>query len=133
MPVNKALTIAVGTILPLCLVLAGHYSHGESGRYSSTAVAAVSDTGARQACIAESEIKNVSFEDDQRALLAMDGSEPILMTLSSRCQGIRLNGYVHRSNNNTLCRGDVLRVLESGGVCIIESLEPYAASSAPAR
>lgn len=83
------------------------------------------DWGITDRCITETRISKVTFRDDRTAMVSLTDSRKLIMTLKQTCPGIQQNGYVHRTENNRLCCGDVLRVLESGRACVIDSLEPH--------
>ena len=76
-------------------------------------------------CIQNYLIKRVSFRDDRSGILELTGDRKVLVTLRNRCSGIRQDGYVHKPVNNQFCEGDTLRVMRSGGICVVERLEPY--------
>src|SRR5690606_41969807 len=76
-------------------------------------------------CIDNYLIKRVSFRDDRSGVLELSGDRKVLVTLRNRCSGIRQDGYVHKPVNNRFCEGAILRVMRSGGICVVDSLEPY--------
>lgn len=82
--------------------------------------------GIHNGCIAANRIRHVNIVDNQSALIEMTGGKKILMKFKKRCSGIKQHGFVHTSRNNRFCaRFDSLRVLETGGLCLVESLEPF--------
>lgn len=82
--------------------------------------------GIRNGCISLSRIRSINFTDDQTAIVKMTGRKKALLSLRRECRGIRTNGFVHSTRGDTLCaRFDVLRVVDSGSICRIESIVPY--------
>jgi hypothetical protein len=79
----------------------------------------------RHGCIQNYLIKRVSFNDDRTGVIELSGGNKVQITLRNRCSGIRQDGYVHKPVNNRFCEGDILRVMRSGGVCVVDRLEPY--------
>ncbi|MCK9469885.1 MAG: hypothetical protein M0Q49_10760 [Porticoccaceae bacterium] len=80
----------------------------------------------RQGCIASYLIRRVSFDNDRTGILELKGKQRIRLTLRNACSGIRFNGYVHKPVNRRFCEGDILRVMGSGGFCVVDSLTPLA-------
>jgi len=76
----------------------------------------------RQGCVASYLIRRVSFDNDRTGILELKGKQRIRLTLRNACSGIRFNGYVHKPVNRRFCEGDILRVMGSGGFCVVESL-----------
>lgn len=87
----------------------------------------------RQGCVASHLIRRVSFDDDRTGTLELVGNQKIRLTLRNACSGIRFNGYVHRPVNRRFCEGDMLRVMGSGGFCVVDTLEPLADDTLPAQ
>lgn len=79
----------------------------------------------RHGCIQNYLIKRVSFKDDRIGIIELSGGNKVQIALRNRCSGIRQDGYVHKPVNNRFCEGDILRVMRSGGVCVVDRLEPY--------
>jgi len=99
----------------------------DHGVAKSTAMGAV-----RHGCIASHLIRRVSFDDDRTGTLELANRQRVRLTLKNACSGIRFNGYVHRPVNRRFCEGDTLRVMGSGGFCVVDSLEPLAHDDADA-
>ena len=97
------------------------HSPEELGAGGSTVNSAV-----RKGCIASHLIRRVSFDDDRTGILELVGRQRVRLTLRNACSGIRFNGYVHKPVNRRFCEGDTLRVMSSGGFCVVDSLEPLA-------
>jgi len=76
-------------------------------------------------CIQNYQIKRVNFVDNSTGIMELTGNRKVKVTLVNACSGIRQDGYVHKPVNNKFCEGDVLRVMRSGGVCVVDTLEPY--------
>lgn len=81
--------------------------------------------GIRNGCIANMNIKRVHFISNTTGLIELSGDRKVKVTLRNRCTGIRTEGYVHKPINNRFCEGDMLRVINYGHTCVVDTLEPY--------
>lgn len=83
------------------------------------------DWQVRNGCIQNYHIKRVNFIDNKTGIMDLSGGRKVKVTLVKACSGIRQDGYVHKPVNNQFCEGDTLRIMRSGGVCVVDTLEPY--------
>ncbi|HLS99331.1 MAG: hypothetical protein RBR91_00275 [Porticoccaceae bacterium] len=113
--------------LPVLMVMSAPVLAAAPPPRDATAVPAEDEApwSIRNGCIDNYLIKRVSFRDDRSGVLELSGDRKVLVTLRNRCSGIRQDGYVHKPVNNRFCEGDTLRVMRSGGICVVDSLEPY--------
>lgn len=81
--------------------------------------------GIRNGCIANMNIQRVHFISNTTGLIELNGNRKVKVTLRNRCSGIRTEGYVHKPINNRFCEGDMLRVINYGHTCVVDTLEPY--------
>jgi len=79
----------------------------------------------RNGCIPSYQIKRVNFIDNSTGIIDLAGNRKVKVTLVNACSGIRLDGYVHKPVNNRFCEGDILRIMRSGGICVVDTLEPF--------
>lgn len=84
----------------------------------------------RNGCIANMGIRNVKFTSGSTGVIEVQGNHKLLLTLKRPCPGIRSEGYVHKPINNRFCEGDMLRVINYGNVCIVDTIRPYVAMEA---
>ena len=83
------------------------------------------DWQVKNGCIQNYQIKRVNFIDNRTGIMELSGNRKVKVTLVNACSGIRRDGYVHRPVNNQFCEGDILRIMRSGGVCVVGTLESY--------
>jgi len=83
--------------------------------------------GIRNGCIPNMHIKRIHFISSTTGMAELSSGRKIKVTLRNRCSGIRTEGYVHKPINNRFCEGDMLRVINYGHACVVDTLEPYIA------
>ena len=82
--------------------------------------------GIRKDCISIRNIRNISFQDDQSAIIKVGRGKEVLMRLRRECRGIRHEGFIYQARGSRLCaRFDRLKLYKTGITCQIESFEPY--------
>ncbi len=82
--------------------------------------------GIRKDCISIRNIRNISFQDDQSAIIKVGRGKEVLMRLRRECRGIRYEGFIYQARGSRLCaRFDRLKLYKTGITCQIESFEPY--------
>ncbi len=68
-------------------------------------------------CITVSRIANTEVLDDQNILFRMRGRDLYRNFLTRRCPGLgNREAFSYESRNGSLCRGDIIEVLEIGGL-----------------
>ena len=81
--------------------------------------------GIRNGCIPNRHIKRIHFISPTIGMAKLSSGRTIKVTLRNHCSGIRTEGYVHKPINNNFCEGDMLRVINYGHTCVVDTLEPY--------
>lgn len=129
MPVMNATSMAKGAALTALLSLALATGAAALARKDKTAevLAKYEKTGEMIACINTRAARDVEILDDY-SLFVESGGEYYLNEFSNRCAGLgRERRYVHESTNGQMCRGDIIRVLDTvglpGGSCSLGSFE----------
>jgi len=89
------------------------------------------DWGIRNGCIANMHIKRIRFISSTTGLIDLSSGRSVKVTLRNHCSGIRTDGYVHKPINNRFCEGDMLRVINYGHSCVVDTLEPYISPKTP--
>ena len=85
-----------------------------------------SDFGIKNNCINTSRIRSLNFVDDQMAYLDVGRGRQVVLSLSDKCPGIKVRGFIHKTRANRLCaRFDSFEVIDTGMRCRIQSLEPH--------
>lgn len=73
-------------------------------------------TGESKACLPLRRIKDTKVIDDGTLLIEVSGGEMYLNELRGRCIGLKSEErFVHQSSLSQMCRGDIIRVLDSFG------------------
>lgn len=68
-------------------------------------------------CVTVSRIANTDVLDDQNILFEMRGGDLYRNFLTSRCPGLRIrDAFSYQSRTGSLCRGDLIEVLENVGI-----------------
>lgn len=119
-------------LLVLALPLASKESLPLSEQLAQLEQLDESEWGIRNGCVLLSRVRQMTFIDDQHALLKLSGNRRARLTLASDCPGIAANGYLLINRSGRLCsRFDSVAVLDNsfGGAragqrCAIESIAP---------
>ena len=73
-------------------------------------------------CVTTSRIRHTSRSSDGTFIdFHMLGRRTYRNTLRSRCPGLRHHAFRYRSRSGQLCRGETIRVLRTGAVCVLGS------------
>lgn len=76
-----------------------------------------------QQCIRLQDIKQTPVIDNKTILVEMRGKTYKRIDLRNRCSGLKIEGgFSHATSINKLCIQDTLRVLNSGGFCMIDKI-----------
>lgn len=76
-----------------------------------------------QQCIRLQSIDQTPVIDNQTILVEMKGGTYKRIDLLNRCSGLKIEGgFSHSTSINSLCIQDSLRVLRSGGICMIKQI-----------
>ncbi len=76
-----------------------------------------------QQCINLRSIKQTPVIDNKTILVEMKGKTYKRIDLRNRCSGLKIEGgFSHATSINKLCIQDTLRVLNSGGICMIDKI-----------
>ncbi|MDE0800216.1 MAG: hypothetical protein OSB02_05695 [Rhodospirillaceae bacterium] len=76
-----------------------------------------------QQCIRLQSIKQTPVIDNKTILVEMKGNTYKRIDLRNRCSGLKIEGgFSHATSINKLCIQDTLRVLRSGGICMIDKI-----------
>lgn len=76
-----------------------------------------------QQCIRLQYIDQTPVIDNKTILVEMKGNTYKRIDLRNRCSGLKLEGgFSHATSINQLCIQDTLRVLRSGGICMIDKI-----------
>lgn len=76
-----------------------------------------------QQCIRLQSIKQTPVIDNKTILVEMKGNTYKRIDLRNRCSGLKIEGgFSHATSINQLCIQDTLRVLNSGGICMIDKI-----------
>lgn len=76
-----------------------------------------------QQCIRLQNIKQTPVIDNKTILVEMRGKTYKRIDLLNRCSGLKIEGgFSYATSINQLCIQDSLRVLRSGGICMIEKI-----------
>lgn len=84
-----------------------------------------------QQCIRLQNIKQTPVIDNQTILVEMRGKTYKRIDLLNRCSGLKIEGgFSYATSINQLCIQDSLRVLRSGGICMIKQIVDITAEEA---
>ena len=87
--------------------------------YAETAA----DSEKTQQCIRLQAIDQTPVIDNKTILVEMKGCTYKRIDLLNNCGGLKIEGgFSHETSINQLCIQDSLRVLRSGGICMIEKI-----------
>lgn len=76
-----------------------------------------------QQCIRLQYVDQTPVIDNKTILVEMKGGTYKRIDLRNRCSGLKIEGgFSHETSINQLCVQDTLRVLNSGGICMIEKI-----------
>ncbi|NKB44655.1 MAG: hypothetical protein GKS03_10305 [Alphaproteobacteria bacterium] len=76
-----------------------------------------------QQCIRLQYVDQTPVIDNKTILVEMKGNTYKRIDLRNRCSGLKLEGgFSHSTSINKLCKQDTLRVLRSGGFCMIDKI-----------
>ncbi|MDG2244302.1 MAG: DUF6491 family protein [Rhodospirillaceae bacterium] len=76
-----------------------------------------------QQCIHLQYVNQTPVIDNKTILVEMKGNKYKRIDLRNRCSGLKLEGgFSHSTSINKLCKQDTLRVLRSGGFCMIDKI-----------
>ena len=76
-----------------------------------------------QQCINLQAIDQTPVIDNKTILVEMKGNTYKRIDLVNRCSGLKIEGgFSHATSINKLCIQDTLRVLRSGGICMIDQI-----------
>lgn len=76
-----------------------------------------------QQCIRLQAIDQTPVIDNKTILVEMKGNKYKRIDLVNRCSGLKIEGgFSHSTSINQLCVQDTLRVLRSGGICMIDKI-----------
>jgi hypothetical protein len=71
-------------------------------------------------CVSTNQIHQTKRSADGTFIdFRMTGSTVYRNTLRQRCSGLTRNGFTYRTTNGSLCSGNTIRVLKSGGSCTL--------------
>ncbi|MEQ8734367.1 MAG: hypothetical protein RIC29_05550 [Rhodospirillaceae bacterium] len=89
----------------------------------ATAPALAESDGKTQQCIQLQAIDQTPVIDNKTILVEMKGNKYKRIDLVNRCSGLKIEGgFSHSTSINQLCVQDTLRVLRSGGICMIDQI-----------
>ena len=72
-------------------------------------------TGESVSCMTLSSVRNTDIVDDY-SMLVQSGGNMFLTEFNGRCIGLKSEGrYVHESHTGRMCKGDIIRVLDTLG------------------
>tara|TARA_B100001250_G_C19560258_1_gene682984 strand:+ start:262 stop:627 length:366 start_codon:yes stop_codon:yes gene_type:complete len=76
-----------------------------------------------QQCIKLNNIKSTPVIDNKTILVELTGRKFKRIDLMNRCPGLKIEGgFSYSTSINKLCIQDALRVLNSGGICMIDKI-----------
>lgn len=76
-----------------------------------------------QQCIRLQYVDQTPVIDNKTILVEMKGNTYKRIDLRNRCSGLKIEGgFSHATSINQLCVQDTLRVLRSGGICMIDKI-----------
>lgn len=76
-------------------------------------------TGESQSCLMLSTVRDTDALDDYTLLVEASGGVVYLNELNGRCSGLGREGrYVRRSPSTQMCKGDIIRVINSFGATL---------------
>jgi len=76
-------------------------------------------TGESQNCLMLSAVRDTDALDDYTLLVEASGAAVYLNELNGRCTGLGREGrYVRRSSSSQMCKGDIIRVINSFGATL---------------
>lgn len=86
-----------------------------------------------QQCIRLQDVRQTPVIDNKTILVEMRGKTYKRIDLRNRCSGLKIEGgFSHATSINRLCIQDTLRVLRSGGICMIDQIVDITAEEADA-
>ncbi|MEQ8509196.1 MAG: hypothetical protein RIF37_01495 [Rhodospirillaceae bacterium] len=89
----------------------------------ATAPALAETEGKTQQCIPLQAIEQTPVIDNKTILVEMKGNKYKRIDLVNRCSGLKIEGgFSYATSINQLCIQDTLRVLRSGGICMIDQI-----------
>lgn len=76
-----------------------------------------------QQCIKLQNIRSTPVIDNKTILVVLRGKKYKRINLLNRCPGLKIEGgFSHSTSINKLCIQDSLRVINSGGICMIDKI-----------
>lgn len=76
-------------------------------------------TGESQTCLMLSIVSDTDALDDYTLMVEVSGGGIYLNELNGRCSGLGREGrYVRRSTTSQMCKGDIIRVIDSFGTML---------------
>ncbi len=107
----------------LTLALAGFVAAGTAGaafalssEEAQKKLAKYEKTGEAVTCLPLHSVRDTDALDDYTLLVEASGGSVYLNELNGRCSGLgREERYVRRSSNARMCKGDIIRVIDSFG------------------
>lgn len=84
-------------------------------------------TGETKNCVSTTRIGSTKVIDDQNIIFEIRGGDVYLNRLRGRCSGLNISkGFGYKLRSSQLCRGELITVLEMGGMgstCSLGSFE----------
>ncbi len=88
-------------------------------------------TAKNQQCIKLQNIRSTPVIDNETILVILRGKKYKRINLLNPCFGLKIEGgFIHSTSINKLCIQDSLKVINSGGICMIDKIVNITAEEA---
>ncbi len=111
---KKFIPVAAG--LSAAMMASGALAVMAAGEKAQEVLSKYEKTGDSRNCLMLSSVRDTDPLDDYTILVEASGGAVYLNELNGRCSGLGREGrYVRRSSSTNMCKGDIIRVIDSFG------------------